>query len=255
MPAERRPKNLHDVSHLFLSRSSQPRASAPRPAEALLWLVTQERLVNRAHTAAGFCYALACKDLSVTLLEFISGLPSVGYYFGIDGSQYLKPSLDDTAIVTGRVEQRIEFACCRRAASLERFTAARPAIDRPRVVLAAFELSGSTLERSFSLEVEEQCGRVAGGSGAPDAAVVVADAVAAGPMIGIIEDRFPGVLVFRVVCGPEAGTSSAASETYLLPEEIRSSWGARTAPKEPFFDGLASNVLQVISYQRKAVER
>ena len=107
MPAERRPKNLHDVSHLFLSHRSRPELRTPSTSGAHIWLVAQSGRINRAHLAAGCSYALAGKGLGVTLLEFDTGLPNVGYYFGLEASRYLRPVLDDEALVTGRLEPGI----------------------------------------------------------------------------------------------------------------------------------------------------
>ncbi len=255
MPAERRPKNLHDVSHLFLSNGMKPRPDSPRTAGAHIWLVVQGGLVNRAHFAAGCSFALAGKGLGVTLLEFGKGLPNSGYYFGADASRYLRPALDDAAIVTGSIEPDIEFACCRRPESLHGFASVGADNGFPRIVLAAFELSGAASDSGYIDAVQLQCSRIAERGGGPDAIVVVADSGAVRPIMGLVGDRFPGKLLFHVLCGTESGGRSGASETYPLPDGIRSSWSVRAAPKDPFFDGLVSNVLQVISHRRKMLER
>lgn len=251
MPAERRPKNLRDVSHLFLSHGVKPGLDAPRTAGAHIWLVAQRGLVNRAHFAAGCSFALAAKGLAVTLLEFDRGLPNIGYYFGVDASRYLRPVLDDAVIVSGSIEPGIEFVCCRRPESLHGFSAVRGDSDSPNIVLAAFELSGAASDSDHIDAVQQQCSRIAGREGGPDAVVVVADAEAVQPIIELVGDRSSGELIFHVLCGTESGRHSGASETYPLPDGIRSSWSARAAPEDPFFDGLVSNVLQVISHRRK----
>jgi hypothetical protein len=209
-------------------------------------------MVNRAHFAAGCSFALAAKGLGVTLLEFDRGLPNIGYYFGVDASRYLKPVLDDAALVTGRVEPGIEFACCRRPESLNGFSAARANTDPPNIVLVAFELSGAASDSDHIDAIQQQSSRIAGREAGPDAVVIVADAGAVQPIIGLVGNRSPGELVFHVVCGTESGGYSGASEAYSLPDGISSSWGARSAPEDPFFDGLVSNLLQVISHRRKA---
>ncbi len=255
MPAERRPKNLHDVSHLFLSQGRKPEQYSPRTAGAYIWLVTQSGLINRAHFAAGCSIALADKGLGVILIDFDTTLPNVGYYFGLDASRYLRPVLDDCCVVTGSVQPGIEFACCRSPESLRGFSSDRAGKDAPSIVLAAFELSGAASDSDHIDAVQLQCGRIAGREGGPDAVVAVADAEAAQPIIGLASDRSPNEPIFQVVCGAVSGRSPGAYETYPLPDGIRSSWSARSAPKNSFFDGLVSNVLQVISHRRKALER
>ena len=172
----------------------------------------------------------------------------------LSASRYLRPVLDDEALVTGRLEPGIEYLSCRRPGSIDGFSPSPAREGSVSIVIAAFELSGAASDSDHIDEIQRQCGRIAGREGRPDAIVVAADAEFARPIIGLVADRSRDGLVFHVVCDAGSEEHSGVSETYPLPARIRSSWSARSVPKDPFFDGLVSNVLQLISYRRKAIE-
>jgi hypothetical protein len=218
-------------------------------------LVTQTGLVNRAHFAAGCSYALSVKGIGVSLLEFDSGLPNVRYYSGTDAREYLGPVLDEAKILTGRIDPDIEYTCCRSPESLVSHVMAENGVGSPHVFLAAFELSGAA-SRSERLDLAlKHCSRIAERDGGPDATVIVSDAAALRPFLEAMALEPPDDLVFHVLCGDSGNEYRGIAEVIPIPTDIRSSWSARALPKDAFFDGLASNLLQLISHRRKALER
>jgi hypothetical protein len=253
MPAGRRPKNLHDVSHLFLSRSTGPEERVSNSSGAYVWLISQTGLVNRAHFAAGCSYAISTKGIAVSLLEFDSGLPNVCYYSATDTREYLGPVLAETKILKGRIDPDIEYTCFRNPESLHSHDESD--VGSPHVFIVAFELSETTSRSEHIDSILQHCSKIASSDRGPDATIIVSDAAALRSFLEVMALEPPDDLVFHVLCGDSSHEHSGIAETIPMPTDIRSTWSTRALPKDSFFDGLGSNLLQLISHRRKALER
>ena len=218
-------------------------------------LVCQAGLVNRAHFAAGCSYAMSVKGIAVSLLEFDSGLPNVCYYSGLEAREYLGLVLAGSETLKGRIDPGIRYTCCRIPESLGSHFTAEIEQGSPHVFLTVLELSGAASRADHVDSILKHSSRMAARDGGPDATIIVSDASALGPFLEAMELEPPDDLVFHVICGDSSDEHGGIAETIPMPAHIRSSWGARALPKDAFFDGLASNLLQLISHRRKALER
>ena len=109
MPSHEKPRNLQDVSHLFLS-GGRSRARRAVQAEAVLWLVSIGPGGNRAFLAAGCAAAAAAKGVHVTLIEVGRGFPNVGYYLALDPQVYAAVSVDPSHLLEGSAGPRLRYA-------------------------------------------------------------------------------------------------------------------------------------------------
>lgn len=257
MPQSKSPRKLGDISHLYLStRASQPHPERPR-AEAVIWLGVVGGSVNRAHLAAGVAAAFARQGIFVTLLEACRGLPSIGYYFGMEPADYLAPALERKRVVGGLWNDAVRFSTSADPRSLGgcRPDPVPPAL--PHVMMVAFSLEGGSRDEAFLSALPEQMAPYGGSgerdAGRPDAVILAGEApesLAAARLPGRVRELFPEVLVFQILLRIERSGGGAA-EALEIPRSLVSSWPKRVPPLEPFFNDLASNLLQRLSQRRR----
>jgi hypothetical protein len=257
MPTRDKPRNLKDVSHLFLSRGE--RAWQPGGGvEAVLWLVPVGSLNNRAFIASGCAAAAAAKGLRVTLLEIGEGLPNVGYYFSLDPSEYAAPGVDPSRIVAGGTGAGLRFLSCSGIEALDPYDPESITSDSPHLLIIAFE---AVIEHLMVEDIGRRW--LTGHSGHPDA-LCAFGGTGAGierrALFDSIRRRNREVFLLDLVSGGPSGVSGGAEEnggadeTFSVPERLVSSWRRRNVPEDRFFDDIVSNILQVLSHRRRKVE-
>ena len=242
---ERRPRDLHDISHLFLS-SAAPAASTAC-ARALVAVAGVGDGPWRAFTAAGLARALAAAGLDVTLLETGRALPNAGYYFALEPAAYLRPVLDPRAVVSGPGDGSIRFHYARDQLRLPLPPREGQVPGRARIVLFAFDRSAagersavparfhdllcaaSEQERGSGDAGERTARRVALVTAGPDS-----DDGYLGRMQRSFEDAFPGA-----PCFPIQGA------------EVPAGIARRSPPSLELFGGIAAQLLQRLARGRE----
>jgi hypothetical protein len=258
MPIQRTPKSLYDVSHLFLSKREIP-SSRSRSVEAAIWLVRIGSSFNRAFFASGCANAVAAKGLFVTLVEVGAGLPNIGYYYSLDPIEYASLSVDDYRLVTGFRPPYTRFASAVRTVEMNRYAPPILPDGSTHILLIAFDhTKGGDMEGRRS-EIERIGGKVLRGHGGfPDALVVCDEGSEPVEVRRFLADArmvYPGTPVFRVTSRLGEDKPFGADESIPMPAGLKRAWSSRSAPAAPFFDGLVSNLLQVLSHRRRKAVR
>ncbi len=255
MPERRSSRSLRDVSHLFLSQS-RPARSAGGAGTVRVWIAAADASPARAHLAAGLAAALARDGMRVSLVEVCGCLPAVGYYFGMDGAEYLLPVLDRDALVSGSWNGAVEYRFSAGVAPLRGCRFDDPAPGTPRAIVAAFQYPRGAVAAPFFAALREISTGISGGgapdSGSPDA-IVLAGGADSAPILkacmAALEREHP-----RAACFLASNASARGAEAFerlSLPDDVRRSWPRRTPPAGPWFDELAGRMLQVVSMRRR----
>jgi hypothetical protein len=98
MQQGQRPRNLRDISHLYLSTSRGEGVEETGPS-AMVALASIEGGPLRAWLSAGLAAAFVSQGASVKLLDAGRSLPNAGYYFALSPELYLRPVMDEKAVV------------------------------------------------------------------------------------------------------------------------------------------------------------
>jgi hypothetical protein len=139
MPHGKRPSDLSDISHLYLS--SKKKRPLPRQSpKALVLLASLETGPLRAFFSAGLAAAFGAQGTAVTLLETGPNMPCAGYYFALEPAAYLSPVMDERAVVEASPGQGIRIRYARDPSLL-----AGSVPEDCRIVLLAFETAGGDL--------------------------------------------------------------------------------------------------------------
>ncbi len=135
-----RPRNLSDISHLYLS-ASREQGEESSGSTALVLLASLEGGPLRAWLSAGLAAAFGSQNAFVTLLDAGRSLPNAGYYFALGPDRYLRPVLDAEAVVEADTGGGVRILCARDTALLK--YRGDEAAARLRVILIAFEWQGT----------------------------------------------------------------------------------------------------------------
>jgi hypothetical protein len=248
MPTREKPRNLQDVSHLFLSREK----GSVRPGgtvEAVLWLVPLGTGSNRAFMVSGCAAAAAAKGVRVTLLEIGAGLPNIGYYLALDPREYAAAGIDASRLVMGNHGPNLRYVSCTRAETLDRYDPEPVAGPSPHLLVIAFD-------EGIEHAVIEGIGRrwMPGHGGRPDAVCAFGDPDALNErrtLLAGVRKRQRDAFLLDLTTGSVEAGGGETDETLSVPERLVSSWRNRVLPEDPFFDDVVSNVLQVLSHRRR----
>jgi hypothetical protein len=259
MPERRASRNLRDVSHLFLSESRSARDET-RCGTACVWLAVADASLNRAHCAAGLAAAFARQGTRVSLIEVCGGLPTIGYYFGMESAEYLSPALDRAALVSGAWNGAVRYCFSASVSSFRRFRGTEPAGAMPHAIVVAFPYPSRRNAEPFLSALRDASAIFAGGAPpegrSPDAIIVAGGDAGAGRIgacVAGMREAFPRAAGFFVADGAVRETGSF--ERIPLPDNLRRSWARRMPPADQWFDDLAAGLLQVVSLRRKGVVR
>ncbi len=257
MPPGNAPKGLGDVSHLFLS-GTEPRDQPEKETiEAVVHLASIGPSFCRAFLASGTAAALAREgDSRVTILETGASLPNVGYYFALEPAEYLSLSLGRVGSINGLRGDSMRFACAAGPGDLSVAGARFPGAARSHVIVNAFDREALRAGGSMPPELLEawRAGSLHGAGAAVHALALFCDAssaASAGDLPASFRRSFPGAVVFLPV---GAGRSPGSAEDpalrgWNISSSRRSAspgLARRAAPRDPFFQGLASRILRIL---------
>jgi hypothetical protein len=262
MAQSKSPRQLRDVSHLFLSVAEPAGRDTDRRIEAIVWLAVLSPSLNRAHLAAGAAAAIGRQGITVSLLEVCTNLPNIGYYFAMDPADYIGSTLERSGITSGTWEDNVRFFFTGNPASF-RFARDRSAPSRsPHVALAAFSHPADKVDVNFFFDLRkcladfQEPGDPR--TGIPDSIVVFRQDDGSGhgrKFMEWIRNLFPEAIIFLAEPKSSEDVVCGAAERITLPDDLRSSWTRRMPPGERFFSDLASGLLEVLSHRRRKALR
>jgi hypothetical protein len=211
----------------------------------------------RAFLASGAAAALAREgDSRVTILETGPSLPNVGYYFALEPAEYLSLSLGRGGSINGLRGDSLRFACAASPGGLSLAGARFQASARSHVIVNAFDSEALRAGGSMPPELIEawRAGSLHGAGAAAHALVLFCDAsgaVTAEDLPASFRRCFPGGTVFLPVGagafpGLAGGAGPSGVEYFELPAERLPGLARRAAPRDPFFQGLASRILRIL---------
>ncbi len=259
MHPRRTPKELPDVSHLFLSRSDPAGDPGSGPVEAVFWIAVEKGFLHRAFLASGFGTAFAANGMDVSLLEVGAGLPNVGYYFAMEPSNYLAPVVECGGVVTGSPSASLWFAYAHEPVSLLGIQREFEDGERPHVILLSFSFSGGGPDPELLGELVG-CTvhhlRGSRGNRWPDGVLIFGVDDSMRPAERFIRTLRSGngdLIVFQHSADSAGRTDHEVDEMLTLPEGLFGSAARRLPPSDPFFNDCAVNLLELLSYRRKRI--
>jgi hypothetical protein len=251
MPSNEKPRNLQDVSHLFLS-GGRSRVKRPAQVEAVLWLVSIGPGGNRAFLAAGCAAAAAARGVHVTLIEIGRGLPNVGYYLALEPKVYAAVSVDPSHLLTGSAGPRLRYASSAGIDPLDRYDPFDDEPVSPSLTIVAFDYAVGRW-----IAVKGANHRLPARGGRPDALCCFGgpdDRIEREEALRDLRREYPEAFMLDLAEHPVAERGGTADETFAVPAHLASSWPRRLLPEDPFFDDIVSTLLQVLSYRRRRTE-
>ncbi len=238
-----RPRNLSDISHLYLS-TSREQEEGSSGSTALILIASLERSPLRAWLSAGLAAAFGSQNASVTLLDVGRSLPNAGYYFALGPERYLRPVLDEGAVVETDAGGGVRIRCARDPALLRyQDNAASAGL---RVILIALEWNGT----AASDELRSICDAVP--ADLPAFLLTVTDSYP-GSVDGIsraFDDIFPGGPAMALFPGGEE-TPAGGIEPCPFPAELLKDLSRRKPPVSSFLTGLAGEILQRLGSRKR----
>ncbi len=246
-----RPRNLRDISHLYISASRKRPESEGGGPPALVLVVSLEAGPLRAWLSAGLGAAFGSAGARVVLLETGPGQPCAGYYFALPPGRYLRPVLDGEAVVEAGTQAGVTAFYSRNPSRLR-----LPALSgvretragEPHVILVAFDRpavsEGGGVRRLLD-SIRSPSGE-AWWRDLP--AFILLTSQARDPGTGELPagfgDLFPAAPVLMVHPGGSGSGAAGRLEDCPLPAGILEGLAMRRPPVSTFFSGLAAEILQ-----------
>jgi hypothetical protein len=257
-----RPRDLRDISHLYLSTSRTKREGiAAHPALVLLASVSSGPW--RAYMSAGLAAAFESHGAAVTVLETGPGLPCAGYYFALEPGRYLKPALDDRSIVEAEAGRSIGLVYARDPALLIRPERDRSIPGRPVVMLLSFDWQrgegpgnlGEMLDSIPALRKRD------GGMGRQwaDLPAFLLTVSSSGPYAAentarTLRELFPGAPGMSLFSDRQVESKMTEQSPCLdpcpFPHTLSRGMARRVPPSSDFLSGLAGELLQRLGSRR-----
>jgi hypothetical protein len=252
-----RPRNLRDISHLYLSSSHVPGEAEAGPS-ALVVIASLEGCPLRAWLSSGLAAAFGSQNASVTLLETISGLPCAGYYFALRPDRYLRPVIEPGAVVEANTGGKVGVLCARDPALLR-----QPGIGYaagPRILLFAFDWPGSTGNAGLRVLLDSvpALKESGGWEGLPAFLLTLSDRYpgATEEILREFDSLFPegsALALFpgREVPGGEDTEEMRGIEPCPFPVEMLEGLSRRKPPASAFLSGLAGEIFQRLGSRKR----
>jgi hypothetical protein len=238
-----RPRDLSDISHLYLSKHDNKGEEAAGSI-ALILLASIGGSPLRAWVSAGLASAFAAHNAAVTLLDAGRGLPNAGYYFALAPHRYLLNVLDPGAVVDIDTGGGVRCICSRDPGRLEyRDGPPGPGL---RVILSAFEWRARGIQALLDSFPED----------IPAFLLTVSDSYpgAAGGIVRELEDIFPGIPALALYPGRER-EGEGGIEPCPFPADMLELLGRRKPPVSEFLTGLAGEILQRLGSRKRGAAR
>lgn len=238
-----RPRDLGDISHLYLS-TSRKKGEEAQGYTALVLLASLGNGPLRAWLSAGLASAFGAQTASVTLLDAGQSLPNAGYYFALGPERYLRPVLDEGALVETDAGGGVKVLCARDPVLLkyrEEGTAAKL-----RVVMLAFEWQGA----DFTGGLRDILGSVP--TDIPAFLLTVSQCYPQGAegILRSFEDIYPGGPALALFPGGEE-VRDKVIEPCPFPAEMLKGLSRRKPPASPFLSGLAGEIMQRLGSRKR----
>jgi hypothetical protein len=198
--------------------------------------------------AAGLAASFASPKMPVTLLETGPGLPNAGYYFALTPERYLRPVLDNNAVVEAEAGGSLRILCSRDPSVLK--SATEPGGTGPRVILMAFDWPG----RAGDAKLEDLLGPIHGEI--PAFLLTVSDRHP-GNIEGLsrqFDALFPGAPALALFPGDKDDRAEGV-EPCPFPEEMMAGLNSRKPPASPFLSGLTGEILQRLGSRKRGSAR
>ncbi len=242
-----RPRDLSDISHLYLSTSRKKGEDTP-VSTALVLLASLGNGPLRAWLAAGLASAFGAQTASVTLLDAGRSLPNAGYYFALGPERYLRPVLDEGEVVETETGGGVKILCARDPALLEYREEGTTA--KLRVVMVAFEWQGTDFTGGLRYILESVP------TGFPAFLLTVSDCYPGGAegILRAFEDIFPGGPALALFPGEEE-VREKGIDPCPFPAEMLKGLSRRKPPASPFLTGLAGEILQRLGSRKRGAAR
>jgi hypothetical protein len=241
-----RPRDLRDISHLYLSKKNE-KGEAAAGSIALVLAASLGGGPLRAWLSSGLAVAFGSQNIAVTLLDTGPGLPNAGYYFALEPDHYLRPVLDEKAVVEIDAGRGVRVLSTRDPDILK--NPGNGYAGGTRILLIAFEWPGSV--------------GAAGLRGLPGLRedlsaflLTVSDYGSAGGegILRAFEELFPGGPALALFPG-EGKTPAGSIEPCPFPVEMLEGLSRRKPPVSTFLTGLAGEILQRLGSRKKGAVR
>ncbi len=241
-----RPRDLRDISHLYLSKPHVKGEDAAGTV-ALVLLASLGGGPLRAWLSAGLAAAFGSQNIAVTLLDTGPWLPNAGYYFALDPDCYLRPVLDEKAVVEIDAGPGVKVMSARDPALLK--DTGDGHVAGTRILIIAFEWPGSVGAaglRSLPGLREEL----------PAFLLTVSDYNSGGGegILRAFEELFPGGSALALFPGGDKKPAGSI-EPCPFPEEMLEGLSRRKPPVSSFLTGLAGEILQRLGSRKKGAAR
>jgi hypothetical protein len=256
-----RPRNLQDISHLFLSSAASKKEAGRGTARALIFLTFPAGGPWRAFFSAGFASAMTTLGLDVELIETGRSLPSAAYYFGMNAAGYLDPVIRPDTVVMLQVGPSLGFRYAQNPSLIKPSEGMKNLPGRAKVMLFAFEAErGIEFETSVAGTAAECLGVSMERSGKGFSMGVPAGLVTYGSPGGRgdikrvemdFETFFPESPTWRISTEKEKPRPdkkvSIIVEHIYIPGGVMDGLARRSPPSSVFFVDIASMMLQRLS--------
>ncbi len=238
-----RPRNLSDISHLYLSASREQGGKASG-STAIILLASLEGGPLRAWLSAGLAAAFGSQNVVVTLLDAGRSLPNAGYYFALGPDRYLRPVLDEEAVVEADTGGGIRILCARDPALL-RYQGDESSAGL-RVILIAFDWRGTAAVDGLRSIFD------ALPAGLPAFLLTVSDCYpgAAEGILRAFDGIFPGGPAMALFPGGDE-VPVGGIEPCPFPAELLKGLSRRKPPASVFLTGLAGEILQRLGSKKR----
>jgi hypothetical protein len=242
-----RPRDLRDISHLYLSKKNE-KGEAAAGSVALVLAASLGGGPLRAWLSSGLAAAFGSQNAEVTLIDTGRSLPNAGYYFALGPDRYLRPVLDASEAVEMEPGRRVRVVCSRDP-DLARYLTGSPA-GGLKVIIVAFEWRGrdaGSVMRSLSDSLSADV---------PAFLLTLSDSCpgSAGGILSEFRDKFPGGPALALYPGVE-GARDGGIEQCPFPAEMLEGLSRRKPPASTFLTGLAGEILQRLGSRKKGAAR
>jgi len=242
-----RPRDLQDISHLYLSKKNVKGEEAAGSV-ALILVASLDAGPLRAWLSSGLAVAFGSNNADVVLLDVGLSLPNAGYYFALGPGRYLRSVLDAAAAVETEAGRGVRIICSRDP-DLKGYLDEKTAGEL-NVIIVAFEWQGKTsgnMLRGLSDSLPSEI---------PAFLLTVSDSCpgSAEYILGEFEDIFPGGPALALYPGAE-NAQVAGIEPCPFPVEMLEGLSRRKPPASTFFTGLTGEILQRLGSRKKGAAR
>ena len=242
-----RPRDLRDISHLYLSKKNV-KGGGGAGSVALVLVASLDGGPLRAWLSSGLAVAFGSQDADVILLDVGRSLPNAGYYFALGPDHYLRPVLDAAAAVETEAGHGVRVICSRDS-DLQGYSTESPA-GGLRVIIVAFEWRGmaaGNMLRGVSDSLPSDV----------PAFLLTVSGSPPGSAEGIMNefgDIFPGGPALALYPGVE-GARAGSVEPCPFPVEMLTGLSMRKPPSSTFLTGLVGEILQRLGSRKKGAAR